>query len=227
MRDFSCFCLSASGEKGTSSRFSQLDQESCRRHILAWSRGMHLTYSAVTPEVKFIAEGMVWVAEKVDVWHTDNFPVHMRMQSCLETMTEQVCTLCCLCASLIWWGMHRALPVLHRVFSRSQGQQPECSAGAAQVTEWFHLTVGFEGSVRKCYDSSIQTVETKAGMEGWGYFGKVLLWSSKSLDNKAYRQKHWININWRLYVSLQSTNPCLVFAHCMPSAVWEHPWTES
>lgn len=105
--------------------------------------------------------------------------------------------------------------------------QPECSAGAAQVTECFHLTVGFEGNVPKCCDSSIQTVETKAGMEGWGYFGKVLLWSSKSLDNKAYRQKHWININWRLYVSLQSTNPCLVFAHCMPSAVWEHPWTES
>lgn len=122
MRDFSCFYLSASGEKRTSSRFSQLDQESCRRHLLAWSRGMHLTYSAVTLEVKFIAEGVVWVAEKVYVWHMENFPVHMRMQSCLQTMTEQVCRPCYLCASLIWWERHRALPLLHIVFPRSQGQ---------------------------------------------------------------------------------------------------------
>lgn len=160
MRDFSCFYLSASGEKGTSSRFSLLNQESYRRHILAQSRGMHLTCSAVALEVKFLAEGMVWVAEKVDVQQMDNFPVHMRMHSCLDTMTEQVCTPCYLCASLICWGLHRALPLLHTVFPKSQGRinlhctripwsQTEHSAGAAQVTESFDLTAAFEGNVPK------------------------------------------------------------------------------
>lgn len=48
----------------------------------------------------------------------------------------------------------------------------EHSAGAAQVTECFHLTVDFEGNVPKyCFtassESNTQTVETKVGMEGW------------------------------------------------------------
>lgn len=111
-------------------------------------------------KVKFIAEGVVWAAEKVDMWHIDNFPVHVRMQSCLGTKTEQVCTPYYLCASSIWCGIHRALHLLHIVFPKSREKinphctqipwsQTERTAGAAQVTECYHLAVGFEGSVPK------------------------------------------------------------------------------
>lgn len=62
-------------------------------------------------------------------------------------------------------------------------------------------------------DSNIETVQIKASTQGWGSFGKILLWQSKTLDNKAHTQEDWIKVTWNLYRSLWSTNTCLVFIH--------------
>lgn len=109
---FFMFLLVSQRWERDSSRFSQLDQESCRRHILARSRGMHLTYSAVALEVKFIAEGVVWKSSShsKSSWKSGStthgqFPcVHMRMQSCLDTMTEQVCMPCVSYLYVLLWS---------------------------------------------------------------------------------------------------------------------------
>lgn len=161
---FFMFLLVSQWWERDSSRFSQLDQESCRRHILARSRGMHLTYSAVALQVKFIAEGVVWVVEKVEVQHMDSFPVCI--WGCRAAWTLWLSRFACrvylisMCFSDLLGDAQSISSAPCSVSQKSRAKinlhgtripwpQTECTAGAAQVTECVHLTVDFEGNVPK------------------------------------------------------------------------------
>lgn len=155
--------------------------------------------------------------------------LHMRECSCSAPMTEQICMLCYLspCAFLFRWRMPRILALLHIAFPNSQRVKKKsvlwksivitdrlyCLEQCWWLNAFFYQCFSREMSQNTTFsDSNVQKLETNVSIQDWGSVGKILLWPGKTLDNKAYRKEDWIKVAQNLYMSLQSTNACLVFA---------------